>query len=117
MFASEIRQLFRKLVSEHRKAALGRLTRGFVLDDVPMFNKSMILDAQDVRRYPVRRLAEIRKSPVHDYEVSFGHDHSRFVSQSRWKALDKIEEALAARRDMSAVLNIVRGPIASRRPR
>ena len=59
-----------------------------------MFNKSMILDAQDVRRYPVRRLAEIRESPVHDYKVSFGHDRSRFVLQRWRKALDKIEETL-----------------------
>src|SRR5713226_1246003 len=52
------------------------------------------------------------KSPVHDHEVSLSHDRSRFVLQRWWDALDEIEQTLTTRCDMSAVLNVVRGPVA-----
>src|SRR6266404_6174947 len=77
-----------------------------------MLDENAILDTNDVRRNPVHRLAEARKSSVHDHKVFFGHNRSRFVLQ-RWRdALDEIEQTLTTRCDMSAVLNVVRGPVA-----
>src|SRR5258708_39852071 len=76
-----------------------------------MLDHNAILDANDIRCNPVHRLAEPRKSPMHDYEISFSHDRSRFIFE-RWRnALDKIEETVATRCDMSAVLNVVGRPI------
>src|SRR5712675_821107 len=76
-----------------------------------MLHKDSVLNAHDICGNPVHREAEVRKSPVHDDEVSLGHNHSRFVLQ-RWRdALDEIEQTLTTRCDMSAVLNVVRGPV------
>src|SRR5258708_26190615 len=48
---------------------------------------------------------------MHDHKISFSHDRSRFILQ-RWRsALDEIEETVATRRDMSAVLDVVGRPV------
>jgi hypothetical protein len=49
---------------------------------------------------------------VHHYEVSISGDRSWLIPESRRKAFDEIEQTLTTRRDMSAVLNVVGGPIA-----
>ena len=69
-------------------------------------------NAYNVRRNPVHRLTEARKSPMDDHDVSPGDDRLRFVLQRCWEALDKIEQAFTARRDMGAVLNVGRRPVA-----
>src|SRR5206468_2070672 len=54
----------------------------------------------------------MRKSPMHDHEVSLSHDRSRFVLQRWWDVLDEIEQTLTTRRNVSAVLNVVGRPVA-----
>jgi hypothetical protein len=49
---------------------------------------------------------------VHDHEIFFGHNGSRFILQRRRYALDEIEQTVATGLDMSAVLDIVGRPIA-----
>jgi hypothetical protein len=71
-----------------------------------VLDENAILDAKDVRRNPVDGKAKIRKPPVHDHEISFGHDRSWFVLECWRKVFDEIEQALAARRDMCAVLDV-----------
>src|SRR5712671_6263157 len=80
-----------------------------------MLDQKAILDANDVRRNPVHREAEVRKASVHDYKISLSHDRPGFVLQCRRDAPDEIEQALAARLNMSAVLNVAGRPIALRR--
>src|SRR5262245_24523398 len=75
-----------------------------------MLDQNAILDANDVRRNPVHRETKVRKSSVHDDEVSFRHNRCGLIFESRRKILDEIEQALAARLDVRAVLNVVRGP-------
>src|ERR1700737_1189650 len=75
-----------------------------------MLDQNAILDANDVRRDPVHGKAEIREPSVHDDEISFGHDRSWLVFERWRKAFDEIEQALAARRDMSAVLDVTWRP-------
>ena len=77
-----------------------------------MLDQNSVLDAKNVRCDPVDGLAEARKSPVHDHKIFFGHNRSGFILQRRRKALDEIEQTVATGPDMSAVLDIVRGPIA-----
>src|SRR6267143_7613 len=77
-----------------------------------MFDQNAVLDANDVRRNPVHRLAEARKSPVHDHKIFFGHNRSRFVLQRRRDALNELKEAVTSRFDMGAVLDVVGRPIA-----
>ena len=76
-----------------------------------MFDQNAILDANDVRRNPVHGLAEARKAPVHDHKIFFDHNRSRFILQRRRDAFYQIEQTVAARFDMSAVLDIVVRPI------
>jgi hypothetical protein len=57
-----------KPVAEHGKAALGRLARGLVLNH--------ILHSNYVGHNPVHGQSEVRKSPVQDDQVPFGHYRS-----------------------------------------
>jgi len=59
-----------------------------------MLDQNAIFDANDVRRNPVHREAEARKSSVHDDEIPFTHNRSMLIFESRRKALDEIEQAL-----------------------
>src|ERR1700730_999479 len=77
-----------------------------------MLDKDSVLIAHNICGNPIHRSGETAKSSVHDHEVSLGHDRSRFVLQRLRDALDEIEQTVAARCDMSAVLNVVRGPVA-----
>src|SRR6266481_2516128 len=102
----------RKRVAEHRPAALGLLLSRLVLDDVPVFDKDTLLDPEDVRRDPVHGCPEPRKTSVDDDEVAISHDHPRLVFQCRRHALDEVEEALAATRNVRAVLDVCGRPVA-----
>src|ERR1700730_13367775 len=100
----------RKFVPAHVPLAYRLFFGRFILNDVPMLHKDSVLNAHNICGNPIHRSTETAKSPVHDHEVSLGHDLSRFVLQRRRKALDEIEQTLAAGLDMSAVLDIVRRP-------
>src|SRR5439155_25211470 len=102
----------RECSSEHGSATFRLLFCGLILNDIPMLREYPGLDTHNIGGNPIYRSTETAKSPVHDHKVSLSHDGSRFVLQ-RWRdALDKIEKTLTARCDMSAVLNVVRGPVA-----
>src|SRR6266403_3825796 len=75
-----------------------------------MLDQDSVLNAHDIGGNPIHRSAETAKSPMHDHEVSLSADGSRFVLQ-RWRdALDEIEQTVATRCDMSAVLNVACRP-------
>src|ERR1700733_2488067 len=95
---------------EHGRATFRLLFRGLILNDIPVLREYPGFDTHNISGNPIHRSAETAKSPVHDHEVSFGHDRSRLVLQ-RWRdALDEIEQTVAPGCDMSAVLNVVRRP-------
>ena len=73
-----------------------------------MLGQNSILHANNVRHDPISGLAEARISPVYDHKIVFGDNFSRFIPKSWRNALDEIKEAIATRRDMGAVLNVVR---------
>src|SRR5260370_25471621 len=75
-----------------------------------MLAQNAIFDATDVRRNPVHREAEVRKSSLHDDEIPFTHNRSMLIFESRRKALDEIEQALTTGGNVRAVLDVVRGP-------
>ena len=47
-----------------------------------------------------------RKAPVRDDVVAFGEDHMIVVTECFGKAANKIEQAIAAGRNMCAVLDV-----------
>ena len=75
-----------------------------------MLDQNPILVAHDVGGDPIHRGAEPRKSSVHNYEISVGCDRSWLVLERCWEGLEQIEQSVAARRDVSAVLDVVRRP-------
>src|SRR5437868_6105305 len=102
----------RKRVAEHRPAALGLLLSRLVLDDVPMLDEDSVLDPEDVRRDPVHGRPEPGEATMHYDEVAISHDQPGLVFQRRRHALDEVEEALAAGRDVHAVLDVCGRPVA-----
>src|SRR6266849_4874480 len=103
--------LIRKTCPEHGSFTLRLFFGRFILNDVPMLDKDSVLNAQNICGNRIHRSAETAKSSVHDDEVSLSHDRSRLIPQGWRRAPDEIEKAIAARCDMSAVLNVVRRPI------
>src|SRR5882724_10885362 len=77
-----------------------------------MLDEDPILDPENVRRDPVHGCPEPRKPPMNDDEVAIGHDRPGIVFQRRRHALDEVEEALAARSDVRAVLDVGGRPVA-----
>jgi hypothetical protein len=77
-----------------------------------MLDQDSVLNAHNICGDPIHRSTEIAKSSVHDHEVSLSHNRSRFVLERGRKALDEIEQAFTTGRDMRAVLNVLRGPVA-----
>jgi AraC-like DNA-binding protein len=65
---------FREFVAEHRQST-SRLGPGrFVLQHIPMFGEDAIRDVHDVRRNPIFRSPDARKSAVHGRMVVVGKD-------------------------------------------
>ena len=73
-----------------------------------MLDQNSVLNVHNVRGNPIHSGTETAKAPVQDHDLSLSHDRSRFVLQGGRKALDEIEQAFTTRRDMSAVLDVVR---------
>ena len=82
----------RECSSKHGRAAFRLLFRGLILNDIPMFREFPGFDTHNISGNPIDRSTEIAKPPVHNHEVSFGHDGSRLVLQRWGKALDEIEQ-------------------------
>src|SRR5216684_7121190 len=104
-------RILRKTCSEHWSFTLRLFFGHFILNDIPMLDQKAVLDANNVRGSPIHRSTEVAKSPVSDHEVTSGDNRSRFVPQRGWKALDELEESFSAGFNVSAVLDVVRGPI------
>src|ERR687892_83784 len=77
-----------------------------------MLDQNPVLDANDVGCNPVHRLAEARKPSMDDYEISIGHNRSRFILQYWRGTLYEVEQALTTRRDVSTMLYVFGRPIA-----
>ena len=105
LFANRI---FRETCPEHGGFAFRLFFGGFILNDVLMLDEDSVLNADNIGGDPIQGSTETAKSPVDDYEVSLSQERSGFVLQRWWDALDKVEETLTARCDMSTVLNVMR---------
>lgn len=71
-----------------------------------MFGQAAILDPYDVGRDKRRRASIARETPVDDHIVAFGHDQAVLVAEGAGQVADEIEQPVAARPDVSAVLEI-----------
>ena len=99
-----------KALAEHRQARHGFGLRRLVLEDVPVLGELAVLDADDVSGDPRRQAAVAGEATVSDDEIALGYDQLVFVAQRRRRRSDQVEQALAAWRDMGAVLDVACGP-------
>jgi hypothetical protein len=79
-----------------------------VLKQDPVFH------ANNIRRNPVDRQPDTRESAMDDDEVSLCYDYSRLILEGGRGTLDQVEETVATRFDVRAVLNVVGRPEALR---
>src|ERR1700680_2778530 len=97
-----------ELVAEHWSTALRLFSCGLVLNHVPVLDEQSVLETNDIGGDPVHRRAKARETAMDHYEISPGDDDACLILQRGRKTLDQIEQALPARLNMIAVLNVVR---------
>src|SRR5258708_35165509 len=102
--------LLRERVAEHRIPALGLLLCSLVLNDIPVFDENLILQANDVGCDPVHRQSDVREPAMNDDVVTFCKNYPGLILERRWRSLDKVEEPVSSRLDVGAVLNVVGRP-------
>ena len=71
--------LLRERVAEHRTPALGLLLCSLFLNDIPVFDKNPILQANDVRRDPVDRQSDVGEPAMNDDILAFCQNHPVFI--------------------------------------
>src|SRR5258707_10199762 len=80
--------------------------------DIPVFSQEPGFASYDVGGNPIQGRTTAAESPVRNYIVPFSHNQVVLVLQCCRKAAYEIEQAVAARLDMSTVPDVVGRPIA-----
>ena len=101
----------RETIAEHRKSALRLGFRRFVLKHIPMLGELAILEADNVGRDPGHLPSNAGETTVRDDVIALGENELVFIAQRVGRRADEVEQPVAARLDMSAVLDILVGPI------
>ena len=79
-----------------------------------MLGELAVFEADYIRGNPRRGTAVARKAPMCDQVVPFGEDYMIFVAECVGKTANKIEQAIAPRRNTRAVLDVPVRPEALR---
>ena len=87
------------------------------MKNVPVLGELAVFESHDICGDPRSATAMTRKTPVGDNVVAIGGDHVIFVAERVGKAANEIEQAIAARRNMGAVLDVAVRPEAPIAPR
>ena len=98
---------FGKCVAEHRQAAFRFGYRRLILQDVPVFSEAPVLDLDYIRGDPGGGPAIAREAAVDDDVVGFREDELMVVTQGVGCVADQIEQTIAARFDVRAVLDSI----------
>jgi hypothetical protein len=69
-----------------------------------VLHQDSVFQADNIRRYPVDRLAEAREAAMDDYEVYLRYDYSPLILEGGWNALDQVEKTVTARLNVRTVL-------------
>jgi hypothetical protein len=78
--------------------------------NVPVLGELAVFHAHDIGGDPRSRAPLAREAPVRDNVVAFGEDHVIFVAEGIGKGANELEQAVAGRRNVRAVLNVCRRP-------
>jgi hypothetical protein len=93
---------------EHRQTASRLLFGRLILQNIPVFREHAVGHPDDIGGDPISGPSSSRKPAMDDHVIVFSNDQARLVLQRRWRAPNQIEQAVAPRRDVRAVLNVVR---------
>jgi hypothetical protein len=96
----------RETVAEHRQAAFRFGFCRLVLQDVPVFGETAVLDPDHVRGNPGDGPTIAREAAVDDDVVAFREDELMLVTQGIGQTLDQIEQTVTARFDVRAMLDV-----------
>src|SRR6202035_576190 len=97
-------------IAKHGKAADRFFPRGFVLQYIPMLSQKAVFESDNVGCNPGRGPSHPSEPAMRDDVVAFCDDKLVFVAQGIWRRTDKSEQPFASRRDMRAVLDVLRRP-------
>src|SRR6266576_632042 len=100
-----------EVIAKHWQPALRFGFCRLVLQYIPVFGKAAVLDPDNIRSDPGNGPADSREASVYDDVVALRNDELMFVTQTVGRVADQIEQSLATRFDVSAVLNVVGRPI------
>src|ERR1700674_2919686 len=75
--------LLRERLAKHRIPALGLFLGSLVLNDVPVFDKNPILQANDVRCDPVHRQSDVGEPTMNDDVVVFSKNDAGLILERR----------------------------------
>ena len=96
----------RETVAEHRQAAHGFRSGRLVLQHVPVLGEFAVLETNDVGSNPRPRTTVARKAAMGNDVIPLGEDYVIFVAKRAGEGANKIEQTIAARRDMGAMLGV-----------
>jgi hypothetical protein len=85
---------------EPDKQALLASDGSLVLNDIPVFDENPILQANDVRCYPVHRRSDVGEPAMNDDVVTFCKNHPRLMLERRRRGFDEVEEPVSSWLDM-----------------
>jgi len=111
----KVRNLRGETVTKHGKAADGLGLGRLVLQHVPVLRQETVFEPDDVGRNPGRWPSDSRETAVRNDVIAFCDNELVFVAQRIRHRPDPSKQSFASRRDVRAVLDILRRPEALRR--
>src|ERR671919_661113 len=109
-YRSQRSAILGKRVAKHGQAAGRGLTRHFVLDDVPVLFEQPVFHSYGVHHDPWGGQAVSGEPTAEEDHVAVGHDQLRLIGELGWQRLDEPEQAIAPRRDVCTVLDVLLSP-------
>src|SRR6478672_604198 len=97
-------------VAEHRQAADGFSLGRLVLKHIPVLGEFAVFHADNVGGDPGRGPAVTGEAPMGDDVITFREDEVIFIFQPIRQSADQVEQAVAAGRDVGAMLDVAIGP-------
>src|SRR5580692_6179239 len=97
-------------IAKHGKATHGFFLRGFVLQHVPVLCQETVFESDNIGRNPGCWPSHPSEPAMRDDVVAFCDDELVFIAQGIWRRANKVEQPLASRPNVRAVLDVRRRP-------
>jgi hypothetical protein len=98
------------VLAKHGKVTDGFFLCGFVLQYIPVLGQETVFESDNVGGDPGSGAPYSTETSMRDDVITFRDNELVFVAQGIWRRTDKREQSFASRRDVCAVLNVLRRP-------